>query len=345
MTIARNGQWEVLDYTPLADLVERTDNALEALGLMEPYFGSTTTVEVERVTLGSDKMLATERGGDRNYAGDESSQIEAFRIPFFTLDKVTKASDVQDFREYGTPDTPASVEKRVERNIKRIRGSHDKLRRSAMYAALKGNTYAEGLAGSQYIKNFASVWGVTGDVFTGGIDFTDATSDPSLYIEKNCREHIIAKAQDNASGYKVVVLCGSGFFNAFITHPLVQSSYDQYNSDQEPLRRRLGRDGNEDSVGRIFSHKGLTLIEDINTDDIARDDAYVLPVGIADMFQIHYAPSDTIDDANSVAEEMYIWLETARRAAKIETEASLAVICTRPELICNLTSNTLPADA
>lgn len=343
MTVTRNGDWGLLDYTPLADLVERTDNALEALGLFEPIFGQTTTAEMERVTEGSDAIPAKERGGDRNYAGTESARKEFFAIPFFPLDKLAKASDIQDFREYGTADTPATVNTRVERNIKRIRQSHDKLRRVAMYTALKGNTYAGGLTGSQYDKNFAAVWGVAGDVFTGGIDFTNLTADPALYVEKNCREHITAQAQDDAGAYQVVALVGSGFFNAFVTHPLVEAAYSQYVSEQEPLRKRLGADGNENAVGRIFSHKGTTYIEDVSG-QIDRDDAYVLPVGI-DMFFIQYAPADTLDLANSVAEEMYIFMTTDHRKSTIETETSFQVINTRPELVCLLTGNTLPAEA
>tara|TARA_R110002153_G_scaffold53726_2_gene149556 strand:+ start:4019 stop:5041 length:1023 start_codon:yes stop_codon:yes gene_type:complete len=340
MTIARDSKWSVLDYTPLATLVERTDNALDQLGLFEEIFGQTTTAEVERITEGSDTVEAKERGGDRNYAGDEQSQIEYFRIPFFPLDKLAKPQDVQDLREYGEANTPASVERRVEKNIARIRRSHDFLRRSAMYACLKGNTYASGLAGSQYVKNYASVFGVTADVFTGGINFTDAAADPALYVEKNCREHITDNAKDNASNYSVVALCGSGFFNSMIHHPLVQAAYSQYSSREEVLRNRLGGD----IVGRLFEHKGVLYIEDVSK-QIARDEAFVLPQGISDMFQMHYAPSDTIEGANMTAEPLYIFLEEDRRKVAIETETSFVCVNTRPELVCNLTSNTLLPDA
>ena len=47
MTIARDGKNGLLDYTPLTALVERTDNALETLGLFEEFYGQTTTAEVE----------------------------------------------------------------------------------------------------------------------------------------------------------------------------------------------------------------------------------------------------------------------------------------------------------
>ena len=344
MTIVRNGDDQILDFTPAATLIPRTDNALGALGLFEDFYGETTTVEIERITQDYDVLEASQRGGDRNYAGEEKSQIEAFRIPFFTSDKVIKAKEVQDFREYATAAEGSSVETRVDRALARILLNHDFLKRKAMYACLKGSTYAEGLAGTQYVKDLATVWGVTGDVFTGGIDFTDPTADPALYVEKNCREHIINQAQNNAEVYSVVALCGSGFFNSLTHNPFVQAAFSAYSSDQEVLRKRLGRNGQEDTVGREFFYKGVTYLEDVSG-EIARDEAYVFPVGIQDMFMTHYAPSDTIEGANDIAEASYVWLDITRRTAKLESETSFVCINTRPELVCKLTSNNLAPNA
>lgn len=343
MTI-RKGQWEVQDFTPLVDLVERTDNALEALGLFEEFFGNTTTVEVERVTVGHDEIEDKARGGERNYADVDQAQAEFFRIPFFPMDGYVKANDVQDFRAYGEENAPATVDTRVERKMTRIQNSHDKLRRRAMYHALvSGETFAPSGA-TQYVKNYATTWGVTGDVVTDSIDFTVATADPALKIETVGREHIINQAQDDAGSYSIVCLCGSGFFNSIVNHPLVQAAYDQYSSEQEPLRRRLGANGNENAVGRIFSHKGVTYIEDVSN-QIGRGDAYVMPVGIDSMWQIHYAPSDTIEDANQIAERMYVWMVEERRKAAIESETSFVVVNNRPELVVSFTGNTLLPDA
>lgn len=339
MAVTHNGDQGILEFHDVAELVPRTDNALEKLGLFESFFGVSTDVAIERIEDGYDAMKASERGGERNYAGQEKAQREYFRIPFFTLDKMTQPHELQDFREYATADAPATVEKRVERNVARIMKSHDFLKRTAMYTALKGSTFARGLEGTQYIKSFADVWGVAADVKTVALDFT-ANTNPALWVETNVRQHITAQAKDNASSYKVVALCGSGFFNSLTNHPTVQGAFDAYPSAQEPLRNRLGGD----TVGQIFEYKGVTYIEDISG-EIARGDAYFLPLGIQDMFQLHYAPADTMADVNSVAREAYIWLEETRRTAKVESETSFVAVNTRPELVVTATGNTLLADA
>ena len=328
MTIKNQGDFGLQDYTPLTELVERQTNMLEALGLYTPYYGSTTTAEVERVTDGSDTITATERGGDRNFASKENSRVESFRIPFYTLDFKSTPADVQDIREYGTVDTPLSTEKRIERTVGRIRRSHYNLNTLGMYTALKGTS----MGGGQYTKTFSAVWDVAGDVTTADVDFTAAAVNPAQTIEKEAREHIQAQAQDNADAYQVICLCGSGWFNGFTNHPLVQAAYDQYPSESEPLRKRLG--GN--LVNRSFEHKGITYLED-NSGQVARGDAYILPLGIADMFQQHYAPADTEEHANTIAQELYIFLNKGDRSTKVESETSFQCINTRPELVVKST--------
>ena len=54
------------------------------------------------------------------------------------------------------------------------------------------------------------------------------------------------------------------------------------------------------------------------------------------MFQLHYAPADTIEDANEIAREAYIWLEETRRTAKVESETSVVAVNTRPELVVSV---------
>lgn len=65
----------------------------------------------------------------------------------------------------------------------------------------------------------------------------------------------------------------------------------------------------------------------------------MMPRGISEMFQLHYAPADTVVDANTPAQELYIWYKYSSffRTEKIETETSFLAINTRPELVIKLT--------
>lgn len=334
MTIIRNGDSGLQDFTPMTALVERNTNLLQELGLFETIFGKTTVAVVERETEASDTISAKERGGDRNYAGKNTAQTEYFPIPFYPLDFKQTAADLQDFREFATSDTPLTANSGLAKALKRITLSHDKLKTQVMYNALKGTTSG----GGQYTINLATKWGVTAT--TANVDFTDDTVNPAQIIEKNGREVIQTKAQNAADSYQVICICGSGWFNGLINHPLVQNAWDKYPSSQEPLRARLG--GN--LINRSFDYQGVTYLEDATSGQVARGDAYILPLGIDDMFQLHYAPADVEELANTVAKDQYIFEVKTHRNTKLETETSFQALCNRPELVIKSTGTLNPED-
>lgn len=333
---ARNGDFGVLDFTLLVQLLPRVPKLLSSLGLVQnTVMGSSTVAQVERVTEALDAIQARARGGDRNYAGREKAIVRNFNVPFFPLDTRFTAQEIQDLREYGTSDTPATVEARVMHSMQRIVNSHTNGFEKALYAAVKGSSYSPSWTQGQY--DYYTEFGVTALKKTFPIDFTDNTKDPRITVEKEARKHIITNAADNGDSYKVIALVGSGFFNSLITHPLVQAAYDSYPSESEPLRRRLGGE----LINRSFDTSGVTYIEDISG-EIADGDAYFMPMGISTMFMAQYAPADSVLYANQPAQEMYVFLdESSHRVSKVETETGFIIVNTRPELVVKATGNTL----
>lgn len=332
MATARKGDFEVLDFTSLVELTPRTPKLISELGLFsDAKFGETTVAQVERVQEGVDAISAKPRGADRNFAGRESGMVRNFNVPFFPLDSKFAAKEIQDMRAYGTSDTPQTVEDRVMRTMGRIERSHALVKEKAFYAAIKGASYSPDWTQGQY--DYAAEFGVSGKVTTADVDFTDLLTDPREVLEKEARAHIIDNAQDNGDSYQVIALVGRQYFSALIQHPLVVDAYNSYSSDSEPLRKRLG--GN--LINRSWETKGITYIEDISG-EIDTDAAYVLPMGISDMFQLHYAPADTLDDANSTASPMYVFMVSdGHRTETVETETSMIAVNTRPELVVKST--------
>ncbi len=325
MATVRKGNFEIIDLTELVELAPRTPKMLSSLGLVEDVvYGKTTWAEVERVEEFTDTIKAQERGGDRNFAGRENAIVRNFKIPFFPLDDKIKASDVQDLREYVETDASKSLQGRVDRSMKRIKRSHDTHKEKALYAAIKGTSYTNN--GGQ-VYDYATEFGVSGDVITADIDFSTVTL-PSAEIE-TARAHIIDNAKDNGDAYQIIAICGRDWFNRFVESDEITDAYNGYPSQQEPLRKRLGGD----LINRSFEHKGVTYIEDISG-YIDSTDAYIMPLGISDMFQMQYAPADTKAAANQTAEEMYVFLlSDDHRLETLETETSFLICNTRPELV------------
>lgn len=337
MANTRFGDYNVIDYTPLASLVERDQNLLEELGIFDANTAkklTATWAEFERKMQTKSGILAKARGADRNYAGNDSSRKEMFPVPFFPLDGKITPQDVQNFRMIGTEASNETVENKVKEKVAHIQRSHTELVRKGMYKALVSNSTYQPIdeAGTDGpdVRNFSTVWGASR--LTGTIDLSDQTIDPFETMETDIRQPIIAGAKDNATGYQLMQLVTPAVFSAIVSHALVRAAYSSYASEQEPLRKRLGGNANN----RIFTHKGLTIVEDISGELVALH-GYAFPVGIQDMFTMAYAPADTIDHANQPAEEVYMFMKSDYRSETIESETSFICHISRPELIVDVT--------
>ena len=330
--ITRKDEFGIVDLGATLDLVPRQFRLITGMDLFETRLGTSTIAQIERVDEVVTDIPARRRGGERNYVGSERAQVKNLNIPFFPLDKGITAADVQNFRRYFTPDAPKTVQDVVTRVVRRIRVSHEALREKALFQAILGKSYAPGDTTCQY--DYYTLWGV--EQKSVEIDPAKADQDPMEVLEE-ARLHIALQAGDNAAGYRIVALCSPEFFSAITHHPLVELAYTYYGSAQEPLRRRLGA-GGQDSVYRVFEHKGITFIEDISG-NIPKKEARILPMGIDQMFQLHFAPADDVNEANTPAQELYMWYKHSAylREEKIESETSMLAVNTRPELVVKAT--------
>lgn len=322
----RNGDFQILDFSELIEIVPRIDQLITNMNMFSEFYGRTTTAQIERVDEGVKDIEARRRGGERNYVGSERARLKHFNIPFFPLDRQINAADIQNFREYGTESAPKTVEQEVTRILRRFRNFHAQLKEKAQFAALMGKSWSPSDTRSQY--NYYDEWGVVQK--QAPVDFTSYLIDPFEVIEAEARAHIIDEAGDNGDNYEIVVIADRKWFSALIANPLVQMAYQMYPSTQEMLRRRLGGNSNN----RIFEHKNILFIEDISG-NIPEGEAIIFPRGINEMLSLHYAPADTLEDANQPAREIYVFYKESayNRERKLESETSFLAINTRPELV------------
>lgn len=335
MTIKSTG-YSFLDFSELTELFPRIPKFMGELGLFgDTFFGQSTIAQVERVSDGVDAIDAQARGGDRNFSGGETAIQRNFNVPFFPLDsKKLGAQDIQDMKDFrDDPNIPMTMQRRMDRAQSRIAKSHAVLKERAMYKALKGTSYAPTQPVAQY--TYANEFGVAAKVKPQvSVAFSNADIDPRTTIEQEARAHIQKYAGDQSDSYQVIAIVGSQFFDKLKDHPKCTAAYSSYASSSEPLRNRLG--GN--LINRSWETEGITYLEDfmgVQLGEIATDEAYFLPMGIEDMFQLHYAPADHKDYANTEAQEMYMFVEETPRTSQVQTETSFLAVNTRPELIVN----------
>jgi len=329
MAVTRSTTVELIDLTDAVNKMPRTPTVFDQLLDVTDNGISTTTVQVDVATRNLDLMVAQKRGGERTNVKNASYITKSFVVPFFTLDGAVRPTDVQNLRPAGTANDVETVDNVRMSIMSDIRRYHRALRQKAVAEAIKGLSYVGNDLYPAY--NYYTEFGVSAT--TVPFDFTNAGMDPIAQAEI-ARRTIVDNAQDEASSYEVICICGYKFFDGLLANPTFREAYTYYLNGQQPLRDRMG--GN--SIYRQMRHGGITYIEVsaekvAGTPLIADGAAYFMPMGIPDMFRAFYAPGDLIDEANRPGRELYMIEKRDYRSIKMETETSMIVVNTRPELV------------
>lgn len=324
---------QVVDFSPMIELQDTPDTLIASLGLFDVQYHATTVVEIGKQKTQDGLIPARERGGERNFLTMDTPEVKVFRIPFFPLDKNIKAQDIQSFRSFamaGINDSLRTEAEVVNRYMTQILRDAAKTKEKIFAEAVMGRAYTGGgAANSAY--NWYTEWNVTQKSVP--VDFASTTVSPAATVEQEARAYIIDEKQDGSTATRIVALCSREFFASLVNSPFVRQAYQYFQGTPNLLRDRLN--GNMDV--QVFEWNGVTYIEDIHG-NIPAGEAYVLPMGIADMFQAHYAPADTPELANTVARELYTFMISEHRTVSLQSEFSLLAVNVRPELIVRLTT-------
>ena len=331
MANARNTDFTLVDFTEEINLFPKVWSLISGMNLFDIHNIRTDLAQVEFVQEKIADIAARKRGGERNFVTSEDARTANLSVPFFPLDRNIKAADIQSFRQYGTDAESKTLQSEVARVMARIRASQAQLNEKAMALAIQGIGLEGKAPGINY--TYATEFGQTQPL--APVDFTAKTVDPRDTLEKLARKPIIKGAQDGTdshAAYNVVAFCGSDYFDALISHPLVVEAYAYFESKQEPLRKRLGMRSEGDSV-RVFNTKGITYIEDISGNFPAAE-AFIIPMGMANMFRKYVSPADDAAYANTMGQDLYLFYKEDQfnRQYKVESETSMLCVNTRLDI-------------
>lgn len=327
---------QMVDFTTAINKVPRAWNLLDSMGLAETQGISTLTAAVDVIQERDGQIGDKRRGSNRQEVGAESVITKHLSTSFFPLDSALRPQDVQNLRKFGTENDLDTMGDAAMRAMERIRRLQGNLREKALMEAIKGSSYSPN--GTTEVYDYYSVFEVSALQKTVFFDLTNTASDPLAKAEE-AYGHIIDNAQDSAASYEVVALCDRAFFTKLLANDTFMQAYLYTQSQVNPLRDRVGGTG----PYRQFSHGGVLYIEYVGKFNgvplIPVDTAYFLPKGIEDMFNVYHSPADTIADANTVGQELYMWTEETRRKLVVESETSFIAVNARPELVITASSN------
>lgn len=303
------------------------------MGLFSEDGITTTSLSIERRGSTINLIPAAARGAPGRVEVNDKAKL----IPISTVHLPQRASvvadEVQNVRAFGTESELETVQNIVNRKLEKLRRNLDVTIEYQRIGAIKGQVLDAD--GTTTILDLNTVFGLNQQ--THGMALTtDATKVKIKVIEAH------RKIEDKLGALRytgMVALCGKGFFDALVGHPAVVAAYDRWLEGS--FLRDVQRSQDNGQPGFVFANTvwreyrgsvgGVSFIGD--------DDAYLVPMGVADMFQTYYAPADYMETVNTVGLPYYAKQEMMRmnKGVEIEAQSNPISINTRPDCVVKLT--------
>lgn len=327
--------FEIVDYTQELMRVPNTWGLFQTLGIFGSEGVTTSTVTIEEINKSFGLITDRVRGERNNVSKDYTRKLHAFNVPYFPLDDAIYPRDIQGKIAYGSRSEAETLDAVRLRKIERIRMSHASTLEAARAKLMSdGTIYAPN---STVAANFYTDFGIT----RKEVDFALGTG--TTNVIGKCEE-VLAHIQDNLfTGEipeRIVGVCSSGFFSSLINHATVKNAYQYYQSESEPLRKRLGARGvGLDGRYRSFDFGGIIFIEyrgDLGGGALmTANEARFFPVGAVDVFQTYFAPAEKFDLVNTIGQEAYLFEYRSQKGDQIEleSESSFMNIVRRPGVL------------
>lgn len=320
IVLDRNNPGKVVDRTESLIIVPNTVGITNALGLFTPDFRSQKNIEIVRNTKKS-HILEDRNWDERNQtiAGRESDSL-LLKIPHFPADDSITPNDIDgvvqggSLAEFAELETVAAV--RADKMID-LREAHSlTLEAARMQLIVNGTAYApRGTVVTNYYTEF--------DVTRTEIDVDFAGAADPRAILNTAKKAVRNGLRDGQAGTvrSFVCLCSDSFYMALQQNAFVTDAF-KYVDQSQGASILLGK-GGADVAGLDARFEQMTVfgITFINAGAggyenaagtfvpfIPEGDAYMLPVGVRDLFKTYFAPANRFGSINRRAQGSY-WFE------------------------------------
>lgn len=304
-----------------------------SLGLFSENGITTTNLSIEKRGTTLALVSSAARGAPGAPVTNDKSKL----IPISTVHLPQRGSviadEVQNLRAFGTESDVETVQNLVNRKLGKMRRNLDVTIEWQRIGAIKGQVLDAN--GTDVILDLFTTFGVSQQ--THGMALSTDTTKVKQKITEAQR-----KAEDKLGGLMhrgFVALCGKGFFDALVNHPAVVAAYDRWQDGA--FLRTLQRSQVSGAPGFEFCnvswHEYRGTVGGINF--IGDDDAYLVPVGVMDLFETHFAPADYMETVNTNGLPYYAKQEMMRmnKGVELESQSNPISICTRPDVVVKLT--------
>lgn len=320
--IDRLSQGKFVELTDILVELPRNISIIDQLGLFEEKFVTQKKIEIQRSQY-SNHLIK-----DKNWEAKADTLVSKPKrgfiqvsIPNFETQDAIKPQDVDGVAQVNSIQEAAQLETVMNVRMEKLayhNNAFDLTQDLArMQMIMKGTVYApSGTLAQSYgdTVDFYEEMGVTRQTFDLKLV---GSADPRISCSVVVRAMREALRNANGGNYtRIVVLCGSDFFDALYTNPFVTEAIKYFAQDLNKLLLKTpdvaqGYTANFRTIevwGLTFIDAGTGGYEDADgvfQPWIEPTKAVAIPTGVRGMFKTYYAPANTFSAINKTAQGRY----------------------------------------
>jgi Phage major capsid protein E len=320
--------FSTVSLTAAIEKVPYQPGRIGALGLFRSEGIRTIMAAIEMRDGQLTLIPVTPRGGPGSSIGGMARNVRPFLANHLQRQAVIYADEVQGVRAFGSETATETVQALVTSRQTTLRAMHEVTLEYHRLGAIKGVVLDAD--GTTPIRNLFTEFGISQQSLS--FDLADNVRGQCVAAQR------LAEAELGATpitGYRA--FCGDTFFDELISATSVVESlqYQEGLTLQRDLRAGFLYGGitwenYRGSVGGILF--------------VPTDEAYLVPIGVPDLFLTYFAPADYIETVNTMGLPIYSKVlpdpSGANRFVVIDSQSNPLTICTRPRAVIQLTLGT-----
>lgn len=330
LDVFKGDGFSAITMTDWINKIPHVPGRLGSMGIFNSAGIRTTSVQIEEYDGTLALIPNTNRSAPPSQNKHAKRVIRNLAVPYFPLEDSILANELQDVRAFGSEASLQDIQTEVQRRLGEMRAKHDATLEYGRIGAIKGLILDSD--GSTTIYNLFTEFNETQDStdFVLGTGATDLRGKCATIL-RNIESEL---GMDSYVG--VQCFCGNTFWDKLMNHAEFKTAYDKAND-----RGFFTDDKRFTGVyyqGIWFSnYRGKVG----SVDFIPASEAFAFPVGVSNLFQTKFAPSNTVKGVNTIGLPVYAMQEVMKydRGIEILTESAPLSYCTRPKVLQKLTTS------
>ena len=231
-------------------------------------------------------------------------------------------------RAFGSESQTQTVQNLVTQRLLKMRQRLEATLRYHRFGAVTGKIYDAD--GSRVLLDLHQRFGITAQSVAMALGTETTDLQQKIRDAKRKSEDVIG---DSGVITGWLGICGRGFYDAFVGHATVKQAYDRWNDGQflrDDLRKGF-------TFGEVTWKEFYGKVGSISF--IGENDAYLIPVGVSELFITRYAPADYMETVNTIGLPLYAKQELMRmnKGVALEAQSNPLNLCTKPRAVIKLT--------